>query len=171
MMFKWRVGLNKIDDMLINNICSYWNKLTPGWVVGESGKTDIKKWLKKFTITDILSAMDVSAETYLSRDKDGKITQETIHNAFNKISGICYLKSLDKNNPELKELYYIRGIIRNKCIYYCNNAKILPILKDAIQRGVSIQELKTCAYTILNWSSFKKEIDHLINDHAGDRNG
>lgn len=162
MMVQWREGLQDLKEVAARKVATYWNDLTPGWTVNEGGLATIKKWLRCFSFDEILPAMDISAERYLKRARDGKITSNSCSEAFKKITGICHLAKLDKEKPDLKELYYIRSIVRNRLTNYFNNAECLQLLKNARSWDVSLDELRSIAYEIKSWTDFKASIGEAI---------
>ena len=85
MMLEWREGLRDLADETVDGICSYWQDLTPGWSVSDNGRTNVKKWLHKFDVEEVLSAMDVAAVQYLKKGTDGRITEDSWEEAFSKI--------------------------------------------------------------------------------------
>ncbi len=168
MMMQWREGLQDLKDVTAKRVASYWNDLTPGWSVTDQGIATIKKWLLKLTADEILSAMDIAATQYLERDKDGKITSDSWSTAFDKIPGICRVTKLEKQDPDLKEMYYTRGILRNRLNYF-DNAQCLQFLKNARSWGVSLDELRSIAYEASSWTNFKTRISEAIGQTAAYR--
>ena len=62
----------------------------------------------------------------------------------------------------LKDLYYIRGIVRNTCRYYFDNAKALELLKIARSWGVPMSELRDIASRATSWTKFRNRIHKAI---------
>src|ERR1043165_859598 len=110
MMVQWHEGLKSIKEDAVAEVVSYWARLTPGWSVTETGRATVKKWLKRLGVSEVLSAMDIAADQYLERDVEGRITSESWNKAFDKIPGICRVTKLEKDDPDIRELFYIRGI-------------------------------------------------------------
>jgi hypothetical protein len=164
MMMMWRQGLRALDDETVNKICAYWNELTPGWTVSDHGKLQVKKWLRAFSIEELTKSMETSAVQYLKRNKAGKCTRESWDLAFNRIPGICQIDRLSKENPELKQLYYIRGIVRNRMPYYYDNAKALQLLRAGASAGIPLPVLREIAQTASNWDDFEDSICAAINE-------
>ena len=161
MMMEWREGLRDLDQDILNGLCEYWHDHAPGYNVNDSGKKNIKKWLRKFTLGEITYAMDVAAEQYLKFEEDGKVTSESWEEAFRKIPGICRVERNSKENPELKDLYYIRGIARNRCGYF-NNYQALDWLKAARSWDVEMDTLREIACNCRNWTNFRNKIIDAI---------
>lgn len=54
---------------------------------------------------------------------------------------------------DFRELFYIRGILRNKCNYFVDY-EALKYLENAYDDGVPIDALRTMAYGVRNWTHF-----------------
>ncbi|MEO5915527.1 MAG: hypothetical protein ABIS50_14940 [Luteolibacter sp.] len=71
------------------------------------------------------------------------------------------MSRLDKENPELKRLYYIRGIIRNR-FSYVNDKVAMPILKECIALNASLDSLEQFSKTARNWTQWKQGLEDYI---------
>lgn len=161
MMMEWQRGLRNLADDATSELCSYWEELAPGYLVNENGKKNIKKWTRTFSIPEITSAMDIAAEQYLEFEVESKVTSESWEKAFDKISGICRVNRQSKDDPDLRDLYYIRGILRNRLSYF-DNVQSLQYLKNACSWGVAMDTLKSIAYETRSWTSFKGDVGEAI---------
>jgi hypothetical protein len=162
MMMEWQESLRDLKQDVISRLCDYWNELAPGYVPNDNGKNNLKKWLRHFSIEEIMAAIAISAEAYIEYGDDGSVTSESWEKAFAKIPGICRVERVSKEDPDLKDLYYIRGIARNRCDNYFNNIEAIEMLKAARSWDVPLEELRQIACSIKNWSHFRKEIYEAI---------
>lgn len=168
---QWREGLRDLKDQTVGRLADYWLNLTPGWSVNDNGKRHMKKWLQQFSVEEITVAMEVSATTYLEFTKEGTVTEESWERAFSKILGICRVNRASQKDPDLKELYYIRDILRNRIPGYYDDAKALQYFKNARSWGVPVDELADIARSIHNWSGFTSAIGEAIQytkEHIGE---
>jgi hypothetical protein len=161
MMMEWQRGLRNLAEDSVAELCSYWQELAPGYLVTDNGKTNIKKWTRSFSIPEITNAMDIAAEQYLEYETDDQVTGESWERAFKKISGICRIARESKGDPDIRELYYIRGILRNRLSYF-ENGQGLQYLKNARSWGVSLDTLRSIAYETKSWTSFKCDVGEAI---------
>ena len=86
--------------------------------------------------------------------------RDSVEIAFKKIGGICIVKQRDAKNPNLKDIYYIMGILRNRLSYFCDY-KAMSLLQGAIDNGISIDTLKSFACNVNNWTDFQSDIFEL----------
>ncbi|HYN62494.1 MAG TPA: hypothetical protein VET87_23565 [Rubrivivax sp.] len=161
-MMQWRESLRDLDQEAVERLATYWKDHTPGWSVNDHGKRNIKKWLHTFTIEEICKAMDASATSYLEFDAESKATAESVALAFDKIVGICRVNKAAEKDPDLKQLYYIRGILRNRIPGYFNDSMALQYLKNARSWEVGLENLNSMARGVKNWTEFTSTVGELI---------
>ena len=163
MMMEWQENLRDLNEDVIKRLCDYWYELAPGYEANENGKNNLKKWIRKFSVEELMAAMNISAEAYLEYKEDGTVSSESWEKAFAKIPGICRVEQASKEDPEIKDLYYVRGIARNRCDYYFNNSEALEMLKVARSWDVPMEELRQIACSIKNWTNFRKKIYEAVD--------
>lgn len=150
MMLEWREGLKEIDEIGVDAFAKEWGELTKTFRLTESGMQSARKLIRTFGLNLVLDSMP-KAERYFEIGEDGDYTSESVSIAFKKVGGICRMVS----QPEWKkELYYIRGIARNR-FQYCNDIKIMVWLERAYNDGVDIADLKNLALTAKHWTDFR----------------
>lgn len=162
LMMQWRESLRDLDQEAVDRLADYWSKHTPGWSVSDHGKRNIKKWLQTFSVEEICTAMDASATSYLEFDAENKVTSESVGVAFDKVAGICRVNKASQKEPDLKQLYYIRGILRNRIPGYFNDSMALQYLRNARSWEVEGEDLNTMARGVKNWTGFTTAIGELI---------
>jgi hypothetical protein len=108
-----------------------------------------------------MEAMQTAADQYLVFSESNKVTKTSWSLAWSKIPGICRVSLESKNRPYLRDLYYIRGIIRKREIE-CRDWEIMELLEAAVRADVSIDELKRIARSVRDWRDFEDAIDELL---------
>jgi 5-methylcytosine-specific restriction endonuclease McrA len=162
MLLEWSRGLAQTADAAIEAIVSRIHDCT-GFFINEHGRANIRRWLKKQDLRRLLEAIETSASQYVRSNSEGRVTQESFELAFSKIPGIARISALP---PEEKELYYIRGIARNR-FEFIDQDLCIDLLRQAYQAGAEIAELKTLARRSKSWSRFKIELYELIGSADG----
>jgi hypothetical protein len=153
MMMDWHTGLRDLKDEEVSKLADYWSNYTIGFKLNNDGQKDVKDWLKNFSFQEVIEAMDISAEQYLEFDTQGNCTSESFNIGFNKIAGIMRIRKNEQDKPSLKDIYYIRGIIKNRCNYYQPD-QALRRLKEVHGFGESIEDIKEMALSVRNWTQF-----------------
>lgn len=165
MMMEWSQGLADFQNDVVERLARRWHELAPGFQCSAHGKRNLRKWLRKFSLDELLQAMEIAVDQYLVFEKGGKVTDASWNEGFLKIPGICFTTKREKEFPELSELYYIRGILRKRCSYFVD-WQCLDLLKQAFRAGASIDWLQRIAKTVNNWSQFRQSIEDYISEHG-----
>jgi hypothetical protein len=165
MMMGWMEGLRELKEDALDRISSYWHALTPGFTINQNGRNDLQKWVRQFNVEEICHAMDVAAEQYLRFQDDGRVTSESWGEAFSKIPGICRVVRSSDDEPDLKDLFYIRGIVRKRLSgkHYIDH-QALEFLKAAHSWGVSLEDLRSVSKHVSSWTQFRDEIIRMIRE-------
>lgn len=156
--------LRDIAMETVERLCAYWESYTPGISVNENGRRHLLEWVRTYSLEELTYGMDVAAAHYLRTDREGRIIPESWENAFWKIRGVCRTERALKDEPDLRDLYYIRGILKNKCMHYFNKVQALNGLKAARSWGISIAELRDIALQTKNWNHFVQLISAAVNE-------
>jgi hypothetical protein len=119
--------------------------------VKDEGYIELKKWLKKHTIEELINATDKAVEQYLGK------SNETI---FSKIERIAHYT---KNPvPEyIKRSRYVIGILRNRGLYFNENV-VRELVKKWLEDDLEIEDLILSAKTSKNWTEFKLDIIEVL---------
>jgi hypothetical protein len=161
MMLAWRDELNQLDEIPPLELEKRWDQMT-GYSFTETGKKTIRKLIKRFSFDEVAAAMNVAAEQYLERDGDGNVTLESAVLAFDRIGGIANVQRLERVEPGTKQMFYIRGILRNR-LSYCPEWKALALIKDAARNGVPLDLIAQAAREATSWTRFTTDLEDYIN--------
>lgn len=152
MILQWRDELKKFDDELLMEVVSRVEDKVCS-TVNDKGLSIIKGWLAKFELNDLLQAIDDVREIY---SKDGELDSEKMFSSIPKVA------FFNRKSDDEKAVRYIRGILKNR-ISYVDERKALDWMMNAVECGVSTDELKQIALDVRNWSEFRDVIWSLIN--------
>lgn len=148
LMVQWKESLAKIDDESVTAIEKMFYS-GAGFVFSDYGKSEISKLIKKYSFSEVYDAAQASRSQYVDK---GDV--ESYSKAFNYIRRICATKKKVADKPYLKDLYYIRAIIRNRM--YCVDYVCLQILEDAFNNRTPVEELTHIAKSARNWTDWKE---------------
>lgn len=151
MMLKWRTGIKEIKDIEVDEVCSAWKQHALGFHLNDKGRKEATSYVSKYGLLMVLDAVETAAGAYIKRDIDGEFaTKESVELAWSKVGGILALKSLPDAE---RELHYVKGILRNRINYVPYD--VVRYLKDALQAGVPVDDMKLEAKHARSWTGFK----------------
>jgi len=107
MLMRWKNELLKIREQELDDVCDYWADVVNPYSLNDAGRLSMKKLLYRFTVKEVLEAIDIAGHSYLKyvrddKDKENfKLDHQSVENAFSKIGGICYNRR--KDNAKSKE--------------------------------------------------------------------
>lgn len=167
MMMEWHRSLIDLEEQTVTELSDFWTQLIVGYQLNEVGLESLKRWVKRFGINEVIEAMKISTSQYLEYDSganDPSIpTRESAAKALGYIPRICASRKREEGKPYLKDLYYIRGILKNR-LSYVNEWMTIQLLEQALEVGYSIDQLKEYAKTVRNWASFRATIEDWIEN-------
>lgn len=163
MMFQWQKGLSELRDEVLDRLHGIWAEHVPGFTLNDIGIRDLKKLNKTYSVDEIVSAIRIAADQYIVFE-DGTPTHDSVEVAWKKVGGICRMARIELENPDLKRLYYIRGILRNR-FSYCNDGLALSLLRRAHDLNASISGLEEFAKAAKNWTAWREGIVDYITQH------
>lgn len=153
LLLKWR---NEVSNVLDDEVDALEEILSiTGHSFSEVGRKNAKKAIKKYGLKEMLECAEISIDQYYKEND-----KESITKCFNYIFKIANNRQRHKDKPYLKDLYYIRGILRNR-IHYVGDWESILMLEKAYNNGVDIDRLKEISLTVRNWTEFKEIMESL----------
>lgn len=166
MMLSWREGLASIDEQKIDAFNEVFERVT-NCHLNEHGRAKVKRWLKHNTLEALLDALDASLDTYYKVGSDDPDENNKMAgDAFSRVLSIIRGKAKYADKPYMRDLFYIRGILRNRC--YCNDRKAIDLLEEAYHAGIHIEELKQLTLTTKSWTTWHRTIRDWIDEEIGE---
>lgn len=170
MLLAWKQGLQDIKtrefDILRERIVSK----APNWAPNEVGAQRMRKWIREHGLSDLLDAVDASADQYLERNQKGNVTDESWGVFFAKIPRIVAFRAALREEPFLRDLVSIRAFLKSRI--YTNwrfERDCLPLMKKAHLTGTSIAEIRDLARGVTSWGEFEDALFSWIEDSSGNK--
>src|ERR1017187_4940377 len=144
MMFNWQKSLLNLKTDTVKHLVDFWQTLTDVELL-EPGIAEVKKWAKKYTLEEIISAMKIAADKYTEQE------------SFAKVGGVLHVTRAQKDDPDLAKLYYIRGILRKRFGYFTDTKswQSLDLMRKALKADYSLDSLTDLAKRSDNWSQWE----------------
>lgn len=167
MMMEWHKSLLDLDEWTITELNDIFFKLT-SYHLTDTALDPLKRWVKRFGVEEVIESMKIAASQYLERKTEASCpTSESVEKAFDYIPKICASRKRIEEKPYLKDLYYIRGILKRR-LTYVNDWMAIQLMEEAIQAGVNLDDLREFSKTVKNWSTFRNTIENWCK---GDTSG
>lgn len=150
MLMQWRSGLKSLHETEINALSEAFSDVT-GYTLTDAGKKKLSLLEKRYSFIEVMSAIESSANFDPSRG-----------DVIKYLSTICRAEREKKEKPWISDLYYVRGILRNRIRDYDRHSyKILPALEELYTTGIGIDKLKAVASSVCSWSEFITEVEEI----------
>lgn len=169
MMIEWQRGLLSIEDDALETLADFWAAQVAPFHLMPQGRKNLRSWMRRFTIEELMTAMHTAAGNYLEYHGH-EPTSASVERAWRYVPGICVTNQRVKDEPHLKTLYYARSILR-KNVSYVNEHDVMPLMAEAIAEGVPESLLKHAARTASTYGGFRTHIEFLIKESRRQRGG
>ena len=113
MMLQWRDELRGTVRSTVDEIGERITERAGWGSPTDKTRADIARWLRRFSIRELLDALDHSFDLHL-RFIDDKATVESIDKALRSIPAVVSMQRQAREKPYLPCLLYIQGIIRKR---------------------------------------------------------
>lgn len=166
MMVQWREGLADLQEQEIDAFNAYFSQRT-GCTLNDVGRGDLATWLKRHAIGELLAALDGALGTYYKEGDadDSERNNSLAGKAFSMVPRVIAAQKRNADKPWMKDLFYVRAIIRNRM--HCNERVAIDLIEQAYDLGAHIEELKDWAKTARNWTNWRNEMEEWINSLRG----
>lgn len=161
MMVEWQRGLAHIEDEIISSVINFWQERT-GYGLTDEAVQDLAKLVRRFGVGTVLAAIRIACGQYLEYSDSG-VVWESANVAFDYVGRICTVEKRSSEKPYLRDLYYIRGILRKRLSFYPKNYewKIISDLESAYIEGASLHNLKEIAVNARSWTQWREAMSTL----------
>lgn len=161
MLLEWRAGLADIEEDCVQAVIDIFLTNT-NWGISEYGKKSIKKWLKEFSLNEVLEAAEIAIQNYYTG------TQESCSKAFSKVSGICYTKRKQANDNRYYYANYTIKVMRENRWYY-DVEKIRLFIFENVFNEDDFEKVKACLKISRNWTTFVDNMQNTFGSRFLDR--
>lgn len=150
MMLEWRESMRDIHDYSLEKAMEIFHECT-GYSINENGQNKISKWIKEFSLEEVLDAIDIAISAYYNGD------HESTEIVFSKIPGICYNRRVQKTD---KRNYYYNYIVKAMDMngWYYNKNEIKDFVYDVVDGDEGFDLAKFCLKKARNWTTFWEQV-------------
>jgi hypothetical protein len=171
MIAQWHLSLVDIESQAAAQLERLWLEAVqaePGICLVQSAKDELRRWSKNYGYERVCQAIVKSTNSLLRSGHEDD--QEERSAAFWSIPKICTLMRAEDNDPGVGRLFYIRGILRNRCAYL-NERACIALLKEAREVGIDVEGMVEFAKQVSSWSSFRDVVNEEIRKRYEESEG
>lgn len=151
MMLQWRDGEQAARADVLDEISARLGE-RGGFVPSESGRSKLRRWLKRFAVQELLVALDEAFDAYMEFNGDKPI-QSAWETAFAKIPAIANLRRQAQERPHVVKVAYIQAILRRR--FHDPRGNYFEALESyVVDDHVSEDALEEAAKAACDWSDF-----------------
>lgn len=163
MLLQWRESLADLDAEYIDAFNAEFETAT-GCHLNDYGRASVKRWLKKHSLKDLLEGLDAALATYFKGGDpdDAERNNDLAGKAFNMVPRVLAARGRYADKPWMKDLFYVRAIIRNR--HYCNDQKAIELLEEAYHAGIDVDVLKEVAKASRSWTTWHRDLREWIDE-------
>lgn len=164
MMIQWRQELSSVDKIAEDAIVERINGRSKNFSVSDQGRATVRRWLKRFTLAELLQAVDESFGINMLADADGVADLDSWSKAFNKVPSNADRILQEREKPYIGRLLYVQGVVRNKVKN--KKFKCMEALENLhVKEGIPLDELERRAKRMTPWmQSDETDIDNWFFD-------
>lgn len=160
MMIRWRDELQSLSENVIDAIAERIAARTNGhFGLSDAGMADLRRWWRRFTIAEILAAVDATFDVYLKYDGDVPDT-ESWDRAFSQIPRFVEIARQEKTKPYIRRLLYIQGIIRNRS--KARRYQCIDYLEHLLKAGADLDDMERRAKKLRKLEDFEGPYDEWL---------
>jgi hypothetical protein len=158
MMHEWHLSLIDIDHQQVKMAEDLWFKCLdkPGRELTADACAHLRKVIRKYGFDATCEALRIAANPSQNGDKRPS-------EMFWKVGSIIVTKQRCSQDPDLKRLYYIRAIVRNRCPYV-DDRQCMILLGQARTAGVSLDQVEDLAKRVRSWEDFREIVEVMAGD-------
>lgn len=162
MIAQWHLSLLDVESEGVSQLERLWFSsvmLDDGFSLTDEAKDELRKLARRFGYEPVCRAVVCAAARFLRNSSVED--QEARNQAFWSIGKICAAERADAKDPGISRLFYIRGILRNRCPVL-NDRTCIALLKEARAVGVSVEWMEELAKVASCWTQFRSPVDQEI---------
>lgn len=151
MMLRWRDEAQSAKNDVVEAICDRIGE-RGGFLPNEGGRARVRRWLKRFEVSEILEALDEAFDSYMEFNSD-KPDLDAWHTAFHKIPAIANLKRQAKERPHVMKVAYIQAILRRR--FRTPRMNYFEALEEfVLEAKLAPETLQEIAINAVDWDDF-----------------
>lgn len=162
MMMQWHSGLSDmVDHEAISFIEAFEKKCNCEFINRDPSIVDVKKWLKNYSLSELLAALDASASQYLTATFSGSNKQKV----WDYIPRIARSTKTISEKPHMADVFKLTGYAK-KNLYQVPSYGISASIEALYLRGASIEDMKHAINKCHYYRDFIRTVEEELNTNG-----
>jgi hypothetical protein len=164
MIAQWHLSLVDIESQAATQLERLWLEslsMPENKCLTDAAISDLRSWSMKYGYESVCKAIVKSANKLIASGL--RDDQEERSAAFWSIPKICSVMRAEENDPGVGRLFYIRGILRNRCAHL-NERACIALLKEARDAGICVETMVDVAKQCSSWAVFRDSLNEVLQD-------
>lgn len=163
LLHAWHLSLADLDSEAVTLAESLWARSIgcANERLTDAALASLRKVIRRHGFDLACEAISKAAASALCSPSYQESPDDQLNTWFWKIGSIANVLKQDRDDPGLARLFYIRGILRNRC-NYINERWCIALLRDAREAGVSAHWLEQLAKSVTSWTQFRDQVNAEI---------
>lgn len=163
MMVEWQQSLVDLDAQAAERLAEFWASLGRGFHLNETGVAELRQWITKHSVEDLLTAMRTAATQYFRTAEDGTTEISSVNEAWGYVPKIASVAKGVRKEPFLRDALYIRGILKRR-FHYVKEWEAKDLILRALNLGSTVEAEKRWACEATSWSNWRDQMLDAIAD-------
>jgi hypothetical protein len=171
MLAAWQRGLAQLDQTGAHEAQQFWSDLT-GYSLTNQGTVKLRRLIRRYGLGEVLEAMRIAVDQYGERGEDTLFTAESVETSWRKVGGVCHVRRQEAEDPGVRELFYTRGILRNRFgLTGYRLAEALDLLRRGRAAAISLDEQQRWAKKAGSYRDWYTEELQAVEQAEADEQG
>ena len=148
MLCDYRTELKKEPVPELPSVFRFWLHLSKA-EPRDSDRDAVEKLLVSAGLRETLHCIEIVTDQYSNAEQ-----------AIRMLPRVAAVRRKTKRKPYLRDLLYIRGILRNR-LTYVNERMALKLMENAVEGGASTDQIRDASMRVVSWPDWKAAIGAL----------
>lgn len=175
MMVEWQKGLINLDRDSVDMLADFWTELQPGYdsySLNDYGRGELRSLISRYPMDDIMTAMRNATQEKMKVTEDGATDHASVSDAFHFVPRLLRVMKEAKRTPFIRDVYYIRGILRRRFPAHVVDWEAKKLLIEAMRLGSAPELEKEWAASASSYWGWKCEMEcHIAELHSDQDEG
>jgi hypothetical protein len=163
MMLSWHEGVSDLTDYQAETFLkAFQKKVKASWEYKDAKKREVKIWLRKYSIAELLESLDISVDQYLSAEYNN----QNIVKVWDYTLKIARSRKTMRDKPYMEIVFQISTYVKTS-FYNAPKWGIVNTIESYYLAGVSADYMKRAIKEADDYEEFLQYLNNGVNKNGG----